>query len=84
MSMDEPADLEACFKQGMQARADGLRISENPHGVRTPEHREWAAGWSATLDLDEDDDAESTRVKPGRTDKDSDPDDDPDLGRLSG
>ena len=82
MSMDEPADLEDCFKQGMQARSEGLRLSENPFGVRTPEHREWAAGWAATLDLDEDDDPESTRVKPGRTDKDATPNDDP--GSLSG
>ena len=76
MAMDEPTDLERCFKQGMKARAGGLRPAENPYGVQTPEHREWAAGCAATCDLDEDDDPESTRVKPGRTDKDAQPNDD--------
>lgn len=84
MSMDEPADLEACFERGMKARSNGLCTSENPYAVNTPEYREWAAGWAATCDLDEDDDAESTRVKPGRTDKDAASDDDLETDPLNG
>ncbi len=74
--MHEPPNLEACFKQGTRARAKGHPLADNPYDMQTPEHSEWAAGWSATFDLDEDDDPDSTRVKLGRTDKDADPDGD--------
>ena len=85
MSTDEPSDLEACFKRGMAARAARRKLADNPYNVRTPQHREWAAGWAATFDLDEDDDPESTRVKPGKTDKDAEEsDDDPGTGPLNG
>ena len=84
MTMDEPTDLKRFFKEGMQARAERQRLAENPYDVRTPEHREWKAGWMATFDLDEDDDPESMRVKPGKTDKDTDPEDDVGSGPLSG
>lgn len=77
-------DPEACFRQGVDARAHGRRRADNPYDLKTIEHREWAAGWSATCDLDEDDDAQSTRVKPGDTDMDSEPDDAPRHRPISG
>ena len=49
------------FKQGVDARFAGKRLSDNPHCLSTDAHREWADGWGATLDLDEDDDLDSCR-----------------------
>ncbi|MDX7949752.1 hypothetical protein P7D22_00995 [Lichenihabitans sp. Uapishka_5] len=74
--------LEDCFRQGTQARDEGRKLAENPYSLRTPQHREWAAGWCSTFDLDEDDDPESMRVKSGATDKDGRLDDD--EGPISG
>lgn len=65
-------DPEACFKQGVDARAAGRKRADNPYDLKTTEHREWAAGWAATCDLDEDDDPHSSRVTSGDTDIDSD------------
>lgn len=50
-----------CFQQGADARAAGKALSDNPYGIRTDEHADWADGWRATFDLDEDDDPASTR-----------------------
>jgi hypothetical protein len=54
------------FKEGADARAAGKRLSDNPHCVASDAHREWAEGWRATLDLDEDDDLESCRDRADR------------------
>lgn len=50
-----------CFREGVDARAAGAALSDNPYGIRTEEHADWAAGWRATFDLDEDADPASTR-----------------------
>ncbi len=54
------------FQDGVTARAAGKRLSDNPHCLSTTAHREWAEGWRATLDLDEDDDMESCRDRSDR------------------
>ena len=58
---DRSTASERHFKEGMKARAAGKVLDDNPYGIRTDEHEEWAAGWSATFDLDEDDDPASDR-----------------------
>jgi ribosome modulation factor len=68
--MSATGRLERCFQQGVEAREGGRKPVDNPYDIETDEHREWAAGWSATLDLDEEDDPTSTRIDAG-------PDDDP-------
>lgn len=57
-----PTTLDECFQQGTDARQAGHKPADNPYDIDTDEHREWAAGWSATFDLDEDDDPASTRI----------------------
>lgn len=52
------------FQEGVDARARGAALDDNPHCVRTDEHAEWAAGWGATFDLDEEDDPASDRDRP--------------------
>lgn len=76
MDESDPANLEPFFQEGMDARMSGRRLADNPYPVRTVEHREWVAGWQATCDLDEDDDPQSSRVKPGLTDNDAETSDD--------
>lgn len=49
------------FEQGVDARAQGRPQSANPYEPGTSERSEWAAGWNATFDLDEDDDPGSCR-----------------------
>jgi hypothetical protein len=53
-----------CFEDGVQARASGLKRADNPYDIETPEHAEWAAGWAARYDLDEDSDPASDRDQP--------------------
>ena len=65
-----PYTLDDCFTQGTQAREDGEALADNPYDIETEEHREWAAGWTATLDLDEDRDPDSMRIDAGKTDGD--------------
>ncbi|MCW6510685.1 hypothetical protein [Lichenifustis flavocetrariae] len=50
------------FQEGTVARVEGLKLRDNPYALQTDQHLEWKAGWSATFDLDEDRDPESTRV----------------------
>lgn len=52
------------FKQGADARSAGKRLSDNPHCLASEAYREWAEGWRATLDLDEEDDLDSWRDRP--------------------
>ena len=73
--MSPPGRLERCFQQGVEAREGGRKRADNPYDIETDEHREWAAGWSATFDLDEDDDATSTRIGSGMGDDAEPPDD---------
>ena len=54
--------LTACFTAGADARAAGTPQTENPYPPACPEHTEWAAGWQATFDLDEEDDPLSNRL----------------------
>ena len=49
------------FREGSDARANGVALADNPYSVRTDEHAEWSAGWRATFDLDEEDDPASDR-----------------------
>ena len=49
------------FGEGVDARASGKSLDDNPYCIRTDEHREWAAGWGATFDLDEENDPASSR-----------------------
>jgi hypothetical protein len=49
------------FQEGVDARAKGKTLADNPYCIRTDDHIEWAAGWRATLDLDEDIDPASDR-----------------------
>ena len=57
-----PTTAKDAFREGAEARAEGLKLADNPYDLQTEQHREWTAGWSATFDLDEDRDPESTRV----------------------
>ena len=82
--MSNLPDPETCFKQGIDARAAGRGRAENPYDLTTIEHREWAAGWAATCDLDEDDDPHSSRVKSGDLDLDEEPESRPRRRPLSG
>lgn len=52
-----------CFQDGVDARAKGQALADNPHCIRTDDYAEWAAGWRATFDLDEDDDPTSLRMR---------------------
>lgn len=54
----------AQFEEGADARARGKVLADNPYCIQTAEHAEWAAGWNALFDLDEDDDPASNRVHP--------------------
>ena len=47
--------LDAIFQAGVAARRDGLPSSQNPHAAGTEERQEWSAGWSATVEIDEED-----------------------------
>ena len=49
------------FEEGVDARAKGRKLDDNPYCIRTDEHAEWAAGWHAMFDLDEEDDPNSNR-----------------------
>ena len=51
------------FEEGADARARGQALADNPFCLNSEEHTEWAAGWRATFDLDEEDDPQSDRVK---------------------
>ncbi len=54
--------LEDCFQKGVDARAGGRPLMDNPFCRDSEEWREWRAGWHATLDLDEDSDPASDRL----------------------
>ena len=58
MHLDPVSDQ---FQEGVEARAKGKSLDDNPYCIRTDEHTEWSVGWNATLDLDEDDDPASDR-----------------------
>ena len=60
------------FERGMEARSSGLTLADNPHGPESPAGRDWAAGFSATFDLDEEDDPLSDRLR--KEDEVPDPD----------
>ena len=75
-----PDGLDHCFKQGTDARQDGRKLADNPYDIETDEHTEWAAGWRATFDLDEDEDAASMRIRPGSTDRSDGLDEDDGFG----
>ena len=51
----------AQFEEGADARARGKVLADNPYCIQTTEHAEWAAGWRAVFDLDEEDDPASDR-----------------------
>jgi hypothetical protein len=53
--------LTDCFQEGANARAKGLKLADNPYSLLADGHAEWAAGWCATFDLDEEDDPASNR-----------------------
>ena len=57
-----PKTLSDYFEEGVEARADGRSQLDNPYRIGTDEHREWAEGWHAVCDLDEEDDPASTRL----------------------
>lgn len=65
----EPEDLTAIFMEGVEARAKGFPEGQNPYAAGSRQRKEWLEGWSATQDLDEDDDPCSCRI---RSDKDTD------------
>ena len=48
------ATLDPIFRAGVDARAAGKGLTENPYAAGTEERREWSAGWNATVDIDED------------------------------
>jgi hypothetical protein len=54
------------FQDGVTARSAGKRLADNPFCLSSGAHKEWAEGWRATLDLDEDDDMESCRDRSNR------------------
>lgn len=58
------ASQEAAFAEGVAARAKGRKRAENPYALASQQHGEWDAGWTATLDLDEEADPNSTRDQP--------------------
>ena len=58
-----PKDLIDVFKEGVDARGCGRPESMNPYPAGTRERQEWLEGWSATFDLDEDDDPCSNRIR---------------------
>ena len=63
--MQQPPQPSRCFEEGVDARAQGRLLSENPYCIQTDDFKEWQAGWHATLDLDEDDDPDSMRARAG-------------------
>ncbi len=44
------------FAEGLQAREDGKHSRDNPYCVGSDERREWAAGFSATVAHEDEDD----------------------------
>ena len=55
------------FEEGVDARAAGRKLDDNPYCIRTEEHADWAAGWHATFDLDEENDPDSNRDRSAET-----------------
>ena len=43
------------FDEGMKARRDGKTLHDNPYGAGSPERREWAAGFCATVEAENED-----------------------------
>lgn len=62
MSID-PRTASDYFEEGVAARAGGKPVSDNPYCVGTVQRTEWDSGWKATLELDEDDDPASDRIR---------------------
>ena len=59
--IDDP--LVRSFQQGVEAREKGGRLADNPYCPGSAERAEWAKGWGATLDLDEEADPASDRIR---------------------
>ncbi|WP_129220229.1 hypothetical protein [Lichenibacterium ramalinae] len=57
MQPTEPRSLTDYFKEGLRARQDGLALGDNPYSAGSDKRREWAAGFRATFEARDGDDA---------------------------
>ena len=70
-SIDPDRTQEDFFKEGLQAREDGLKVRDNPYAAGSMQRREWNAGFCATADKEDTDDLsldpndEAERRSPG-------------------
>ena len=64
MQPTEPKPLTDFFKEGLQARRDGLALRDNPYSAGSDKRREWAAGFCATLGAQKGDD-DAVGFEPG-------------------
>ena len=56
MQPTDPKPLDAYFQEGLQARLDGQALSDNPYAAGSAPRREWNAGFSATVEAEDEDD----------------------------
>ncbi len=52
--------LDAILQAGVEARQKGKRLLDNPYRMGCEQREEWAAGWSATVEIDDEDDEPNT------------------------
>ncbi len=55
MHPTEPQSLSQYFQEGLDARDLGKTLHDNPYGAGSRERHEWAAGFCATVDAEDDD-----------------------------
>ena len=56
MHPTEPKPLGDFFKEGMEARQNGGTLHDNPYSAGSDKRREWAAGFCATVEKEDEDD----------------------------
>ena len=56
MPPTDPKPLSHYFHEGMDARASGKTLHDNPYGAGSQQRREWKAGFCATVDVEDDED----------------------------
>ena len=50
----DPKPMTAYFHEGLDARAEGKTIHDNPYSAGSQQRREWNAGFCATVDTEDD------------------------------
>ena len=66
MHPSDPKPLGDYFEEGVQARLDGRSLHDNPYAAGSAKRREWAAGFCASPERDEDDPASLGLASPRR------------------